>query len=133
MQNCFSRKIILLIATLLSYQSFYGQVILKVTGQTKDGVADTGPKPAFQTYFIRNADSSFEKLIYKRKEPCRLHETFKDSNFLIRHGIYIEYTNQGWVNEMGFYTNDERSGKWYRRIGVFHYAIEIYNQGKVAS
>jgi len=125
------KKIGLPILASLLLQSSQGQEILKVEGLNKNGAPVSTSKPALRVSYIRNNDSCFEKLTYNnnRKGRCRSLESFNDTNFQVRHGVFVSYTDQGWVNELGFYTTGMRSGIWYRRIGVFYYAVEKYVEG----
>jgi hypothetical protein len=109
------------------------QELVKTLGYTKDGKSDARPKPFLKAYFIKYGDSTFEKLLYRNNGVCQVHETFADSGYTTLHGIFVSYTNIGWVNEMGYYTNGQRSGMWYRRIGTFQYAVEIQKEGTVTA
>ncbi len=122
--------VVILIQGVFFYNQCRGQEILKVVGYSRNSQRDNSSNPVIKAYHIKNNDGSFEKLTYRSKGICQFHETYDDSGFVMLHGIYVSYTKQGWVNEMGFYRSGQRSGQWYRRIGVFYYAVEIYENGK---
>ena len=91
-----------------------------------DSINNKATSKKCNAFYYKINDSSYEKRIYQLKGPCIESAKFSDPAFQNLSGRYCDYDELGVLVHTGNYTNNKKTGIWFREIDTMQYEKDEY-------